>query len=163
MNVSLKQQESVAERDSFVDNMRQKLSALRDRTILFLLSRMTNTHAKRILFLTSLYCRVVRLEHLRDDTIDQLNGLLALAKRKEALRLPAAVQGIVWTDELSSQVRAELHQSEFDETKAVELARRVIDGSKSWMLYGKSGEMEQDIITMFRDIHDESLRVPAMA
>lgn len=153
MNVSLKQQESVAGREPFVDHMRQKFSALRDRTILFLLSRMTNTHTKRILFLTSLYCRIVRLEHMRDDTINQLNDLLKLAKRREALRLPAAVQGIVWTEDLSSQVREELHQSQFDEAKAANLARQVIDSSKAWMRYGQSGEMERDIMKMFRDIH----------
>lgn len=163
MNVSLKQQESVAERDTFVDHMRQKFTALRNRTVLFLLSRMTNTHAKRILFLTSLYCRVVRLEHMRDDTIDQLNGLLRLAKRRDALRLPVAVQGMVWTDDLSAQVREELCRTDFDESKAEELASRVIAGAMSWMRYGNPGEMEEDIITMFRDIHDESPRELAVA
>ena len=165
MNVSLKQQGTVAGQGDASNGVADRVKSLRNRTVLFLLSRVTNSHSRRILFLTSLYCRVVRLEHLRDDTIDQINTLLSLAKRREALRLPAAVRNIVWTNEaLNSKIHEELHRKEFDPIKAEELAQLIISDAVDWMWYDDPKRMTQDIVEMLASVfQDVERREPALA
>lgn len=128
-------------------------TSLWDRFFLLLLSKMTNTHSKRIIFLTSLYCRVVRLEQMRDDAIGKLNNLLQLARRDQALRFPAAIQGMVWDiDGLRSQISQEMSQPEWNANKARELSEQLVAASPQWVRYGELDDMVHDVMAMMQDI-----------
>lgn len=133
------------------------------RVALFLLKRLTNPHSKRILFLTSLYCRISHLDQMRDDVIDHLNGLLDLAKRREALKLPATVQALVWNiDSMDTVIQQQLTDAEFNEHKTRSLSEQLVDSAPVEFQYGDRLTMVDDVYTMLKDIFERPQQV-AMA
>lgn len=144
MNVSLRQ---------------EPVSSFWKRALLFLMSHM-NAHMKRVFFLTTLYCRVSRvhrLDDMREDVIHQLNTMLRLARRKEALRMPVLFQGIVWSsDSIDVQIHEEMNREEFDPVLARSISEQLVEASEKAVRYGKQDEMVSDVMEMLRGIFDKT-------
>lgn len=122
---------------------------------LFLLSRV-NPHSKRILFLTSLYCRISHIDRMRDDVIDRLNGLLTLARRREALLFPAAVQELVWEDgSVENTLRDELTRHQFDEQRMKDLSERLVAIAPTTFYYDEPTRMAGDVFRMLQDFFQQ--------
>jgi hypothetical protein len=149
MNVSLKQVPA----EGFIN-----------RLVLFLLVHMTNAHGKRILFLASLYYRIVRLDEMREEALGKLNAMLNLARNEKALRMPWAVRDIVWSngDSLSNLINAEMDASDptTREAKIQSLCEQIVDGASPGLRYAAPETMIQDVHDMLSQVFVDRSDIP---
>ena len=116
----------------------------------FLMSKVTSRHGKRIIFVTSLYFKVVRIERLKTDAIAKLNTIMQLATSEDALRLPAALRGMVWRfSELPEALNEEILDTEVSMEEALELSEKVVAASPVWVRYGRD-DMVKDVLDLIR-------------
>lgn len=148
-----------------VSNQKEPVAGFFRRITMFLLARCTSTHAKRILFLTSLYCRINHLDRMRDEVIDQLNGLLDLAHRRDAIRLPTTVvKGMEWNmGPMDAQIQEQLNRDVFDPTNAMALSEVLVTSAPSHFHYDEPSTMVQDVFKMLRHVHDRQHQELALA
>ena len=116
----------------------------------FLMSKLTSRHGKRIIFITSLYFQVVRLERLKSDAMTKLNEIMSLAACEDALRFPVAIRGMVWHNtDLSSTLSEELLDTDISEDRVKEISERVVGLTPKWLRYGQT-EMLADVGALIR-------------
>ncbi len=149
MNVSLKQESA---------------GGFLNRLVLFLLVHMTNAHGKRILFLASLYYRIVRLDEMREEALGKLNALMNLAKSDKALRMPWAVRDIVWSngDSLSNLINAEMEVTDptARDAKIRSLCEQLVDGATPGLRYADSPTMISDVHDMLTKVFGDRTDIP---
>jgi len=127
---------------------------LRPRIAMFLLRKLTNSHSKRILILTSLYCRLMKIEQLKEESIDKLNDLLRLAFRRDALRLPAAMQHLLWNDaafDAKVQEYFKNLESATDEN-IVNLSESLYEAVPEDFKYSNKSNMLKDFCKLIKDV-----------
>ncbi len=149
MNVSLKQ---------------EPVGGFLNRLVLFLLVHVSGAHGKRILFLASLYYRIVRLDEMREEALSKLNAMLNLAKRNDALRMPWAVRDIVWSngDTLSNLINAEMQAVDpaTREAKIRSLCEQIVDSTAPGLRYAETDTMILDVQDMLSKIFSEHADIP---
>ena len=121
----------------------------------FLVSKLTSRHGKRIIFITSLYFHVVRIEQMKLDAIRKLNQVMKLAANEGALVLPTAIRGFVWRDpnltNLSNELSEEHLSQSVPQERAVEISERVVDTMPKWLAYGPRKEMVDDVCDLIQN------------
>lgn len=112
----------------------------------FLLSKLISRHGKRIVFITSLYFQVVRIERLKSEGMAKLNQLMGLAASEDALQLPTLLRGMVWKNtDLGNALNEEALDSEITEARAEGIAKRVVEMAPAWVRYGRQTDMVDDV------------------
>jgi len=130
--------------------------------LMFILRKATSKHAKRILILTTLYCRLGKLKELKEEAIDHLNDLLKLALRRDALRFPAIVQNLLWnTASFEEVVSHELSKQSLNEHDVSIVAEKLVDSIERDFRYDTKETMLKDISRLIRDTF--KCETPAMA
>jgi hypothetical protein len=111
-----------------------------------LVSALLPMHGKRLIFITSLYCYVARLDELQDEALNRLNQAMYLAKNGHALRFPAAVSGVVWNGiGIQSVLSMDVLNNDASPLKTLEIAERVVALSPSWLRYSSRNKMVRDV------------------
>lgn len=133
---------------STIASKRQGLKARFAAFFEFILSKLISNHGKRIIFITSLYFHVVRLERLRADALTKINSIMNLAANEKALYLPIAIREIVWNHtSIDDELSAELLDQEISAEKAHSLSQRVVELSPEWVRYNKR-DMLSDVFDL---------------
>ena len=116
----------------------------------FLLSKLISSHGKRIIFITSLYFEVVRLERLKTSAFTKLNDIMNLSSSEDALRLPAEFRRMVWGHtKIDSELSEEFLDKDISEERAKVISTRVVDLSPVWVRYDKRA-MISDVLELIR-------------
>lgn len=103
-----------------------------------LLSKLVNQHTKRILFVTSLYTRVSRLDKLQQSAVAKLNQLMVLATDEKSLPLATRLQSFIWNNtEINDALSPDVLSNQMSEEEKHELSTRVVDMCPIWLRYGK--------------------------
>ncbi len=117
----------------------------------FLLSKITSQHGKRILFITSLYFQVVRIERMKAEIITKLNEVMGLTTNEDALRFPATFRGVVWSNtDLTAALNEEVLDKDISEDRAREISEHVVDIAPKWVRYGRRADMVTDVMTLIK-------------
>lgn len=117
---------------------RQMTSNLVRKTVEYLLSKLVNQHTKRIIFVTSLYTRVTRLEKLQQSAVVKLNQLMVLATNEDSLPFGSRLQRVIWKQtDIRDILTPEILSHEISEDQARELSVRVVDKCPKWLRYNK--------------------------
>lgn len=117
----------------------------------FLLSKITSQHGKRILFITSLYFQVVRIERMKAEIITKLNEVMGLTSNEDALRFPAKIRGVVWSNtDLTAALSEEVLDKDISEDRAREISEHVVDIAPKWVRYGRRADMVTDVMTLIQ-------------
>jgi hypothetical protein len=116
----------------------QRASSLVRTAMGSILSKLVNEHTKRIIFITSLYARVSRIDKLQQSAMVKLNQLMVLATNESSLPFSARLHQLVWggTD-LTDVLTPELLQSRLNEDQRRELSTQVVDMTPKCLRYGK--------------------------
>lgn len=138
----------------------QRASSLVRTVTEFFLSKLVNQHTKRIIFVTSLYSRMSRMETLQQSAVAKLNQLMVLATNEDSLSFSARLQSVIWNKTaLNSVLTPEVLQSNLSEEQRRELSTAVVDMAPRWLRYQKPS-MIKDIYSLLS--HSDEL-VPAAA
>lgn len=106
---------------------------------------------KRMVFVASLYFRMLDIQRPTPQELDRANIRFKLACRGGALKLPAAISVMLWrTIDLGDVYKRYLD----DESSLPQLAKEILDGSPEWIKYGDGRRIQLDIKSVF-----DSLRV----
>lgn len=111
----------------------------------FMVSKLASNHGKRVLYITSLYCHVVRFERMQKDAIAKLNRVMQVAHRERAMDLPVAMRQYVWQDtSIDDLLNEDLLSGTLTATKARDLSAKVVDLAPAWLRYGPRERMVQE-------------------
>lgn len=114
--------------------------------------KLTSRHGRRILFITSLYFQIVRIEQMRQDVVSRLNDIMALAKSEKALQLPIAIRGIVWRgSNLTDILSAEELSRPIPRDRAQAISERIVDRMPRCLAYSVRREMIDDVLTLLQN------------
>ncbi|QVD49392.1 hypothetical protein LUCX_322 [Xanthomonas phage vB_XciM_LucasX] len=112
----------------------------------FCLSKLVSEHAKRIIFVTSLYARMSRLEKLQAAAIDKLNHFMVLATNSASLPLPSRLQNVIWkSTSLNDMLSPEILKTPLTPEQRRELSTKVVDITPGWLRYGTKPSMIDDV------------------
>lgn len=129
---------------------RQRTSSLAGAVLEFLLSKLVNQHTKRIIFVTSLYTRVSRLNQLEQSAITKLNQLMVLATNEDSLSFTSRLHQVIWGGTgINETLTPEILRSEMSEEVRRQLSTRVVDMSPKWLRYEKPN-MIKDVVNLLR-------------
>ncbi len=132
----------VSQRDQSQPTMIQRLVG-------FLISKFTSRHGKRIIFITSLYFQVVRIEQLKADVIKKLNQVMSLSSSEDALLFPAAISGLLWKGHDISQTLCEADLAQpISRERAQEISARVVDRMPACIRYARRQDMVSDVMNL---------------
>jgi hypothetical protein len=111
------------------------------------LSILFSQHVKRILFITSLYCYVARIEGLREEALEKLDRAMGLSKGGyEALRFPAAMRNMVWDGvDLQSAIDADILNHPVTDVRARKISLAVVKMTPRWIRYRSGEAMMEDV------------------
>lgn len=116
----------------------QRASSLVRTVIEFILSKLVNQHTKRIIFVTSLYTRVSRLDQLQHSAVAKLNQVMVLASNEDSLSFTARLQSVIWNKtEINNVLSPEVLSRGLSEEQKRELSTRVVDMAPKCLRYGK--------------------------
>ena len=106
----------------------------------FILSHLLPNKGKRILFLTSVYTRLVEKGLLHEDTLNHLNQILVLADNDSALTLPPSIYRRVIDDEQLREAIKGIESSQEDDlcltyNEARKVSHRIVSLSPDWLKY----------------------------
>lgn len=114
-----------------------------------LIRAFSSNHGRRIMFITSLYFRIKRLDKLKEDAIAKLNAIMHLASSDEAMRLPALLSGFVWRNIPIDQVLTQEYlDREISEEKAHVISERVVGLTPKWARYDSDEVMQDDVYNL---------------
>ncbi len=120
----------------------------------FLLGCILPQKGKRILFLMSVYARLVEKGLVHGETLNKLNQLLALADNDSALVLPPSIYRRVIDDAQLKEAIAGIessHEADFcltyDEARRV--SHQLVALTPNWLKYGDQRSMEHDCVSLF--------------
>lgn len=112
----------------------------------FLLAKLCSQHIKRIIFVTSLFAQLNRMESLQQSARDKLNYIMALASDQNALGLPARFQGAVWKNTgLHDVIESVLSGRKLTPEQTREISMCVVDLSPEWVRYSSKPAMADDV------------------
>ncbi len=138
----------------------QRASSLVRTVMEFILSKLVNQHTKRIIFVTSLYTRMSRMETLQHSAVAKLNQLMVLATNEDSLSFSARLQSVIWNKTaLNSVLTPEVLHMQLSEEQRREISTQVVDMAPRWLRYQKPS-MIKDICSLLT--HTDEL-VPAAA
>lgn len=116
----------------------------------FVLKRGLSDHGKRVMFVTSLYSRIVRFDSLRFEAIEKLNDIMELATNHHALELPTLARNFIWK---GVDIQGVLNEATLTESipddRAKELSEKVIDLTPSWLQYSHD-VMMKDLMSLIK-------------
>lgn len=142
----------------------QRASSLVRTVVETILSKLVNQHTKRIIFVTSLYTRVSRLEKLQQSAVAKLNQLMVLATNENSLPLATRLQSVIWNNtEINTTLSPDVLNGPLSEEQKRELSTRVVDMSPSWLRYGKPSMIKdvQKLLSQFGPSDSDSLVLKA--
>lgn len=116
----------------------------RIKTRLFALafSKLTSKHGKRVLYITSLYCYIVRFEKLKKEAILKLNRVMQVAHRDKAMELPMVMRQYVWNGTtIDTLLKENLADNILDLAEVRQLSERVVDMAPAWLHYAPRDKM----------------------
>lgn len=130
-------------------------------TSFFIASLLLPEHAKRLIFIASLYCYIAKLDAMHEEALRKLNHAIGLARYSEALRLPAAMRNTVWSEiDVRSVLDMDVFENEISKPEAEEIAEKVVAMSPRWIRYrnrrtmvGDVKELIQRTTHFFREAH----------
>lgn len=104
----------------------------------FILSKLVNEHTRRMIFVTSIYKRTTRLDHLKQSAVDKLNQWMAVASDTRSLPMAARLHNLVWGNtDLNTVLSPEVLARVMSESERRELSTRVVDMAPKCLRYGK--------------------------
>lgn len=115
------------------------------RIFLFLIIQGLSRHSKRMLFVTSLYYKLIDTDTISKDSLEQLNKALRVADNVDSMEFPAMIHNWIWDEELIScfYKTIDLHKDSLAFTKeSLEDLLKVIP---QWLWYGRQDDMLSDI------------------
>lgn len=120
----------------------------------FILGHLLPNKGKRILFLTSVYTRLVEKGLLHEDTLNRLNRILVLADNDLALTLPPSIyQRVIDEEQLREAIKGIESSQEGDlcltYNEARKVSQRIVSLSPDWLKYDDKKTMENDIVSLF--------------
>lgn len=116
----------------------QRASSLVRTIVEFILSKLVNQHTKRIIFVTSLYSRVSRLDKLQQSAVAKLNQVMVLASNADSLSFTTRFQNVIWNQtELNSILTPEMIARGLSDEQRRELSTRVVEMAPKCLRYGK--------------------------
>lgn len=110
--------------------MRNLLSA----TVGRLVPRRVIRHAKRVLFMGSLYFVMARQEKPDDRTLEEANQHLQLVPTKDGLKMSAALTGAIWKGRLTDQMVDEL-DTKLSQGCFGDVCKRIASITPKWLCY----------------------------
>ena len=122
------------------------------RVILFIIAgSLIPLKGKRILFVVSVYLRMLRLTSNTTKAYDKLNQALKLAENTKALDLPYAIYELLWSEKLEAIIRNQPGELFFGGTKEQTLAitdmcGQIVQRTPMWLRYGDFGAMLKDSV-----------------
>ncbi len=129
---------------------RQRASSLVGTVMEFLLSKLVNQHTKRIIFVTSLYTRVSRLNQLEQSAITKLNQLMVLATNEDSLSFTSRLHQVIWgRTGINETLTPEILRGDLSEETCRQLSTKVVDMSPKWLRYEKPN-MIKDVVSLLR-------------
>lgn len=115
------------------------------RIFLFLIIQGLSRHSKRMLFVTSLYYKLIDADTVSKDSLEQLNKALRVADDVDSMEFPAIIHNWIWDEELIGcfYKTIDLHKDSLSFTKeSLEDLLKVIP---QWLWYGRQDDMLDDI------------------
>lgn len=123
----------------------QRASSLARTVMGSILSKLVNQHTKRIIFISSLYARISRIDRLQQSAVEKLNQLMVLATNEKSLTFSARFHGLVWRGTgITTVLSPENLRPLMSEDQRRELSAQVVDMAPRCLRYGKS-EMIRDV------------------
>lgn len=106
-------------------------------------------HAKRLLFLGSLYFRLINTKSPDVDELNEANRKLQLAYRSSALAFPAALSAFIWR-----KVNVEEMWLEYtmDEPYLGNLVDKLVSSVPSWIRYSDLVSVTEDVRKVFETL-----------
>jgi hypothetical protein len=103
------------------------------------MSALMSNHVKRMIFITSLYCYVERLDSLREEALVKLNRAMPMARSGNALRFPAAMRNIVWGDtQVESVLDHHLLKEDIPDQLVALKAEEIVNLTPRWIRYPRN-------------------------
>lgn len=125
-------------------------SGTENRVVSFVLSKMLSNHGKRVMFVTSLYSRVVRFESLKAEAIEKLNDVMQLASNPNALELPTMAKNFIWKDrDIQTLLNETTLRNNIPEAEAQVISESVVDLAPHWLQYPRD-KMIDDVMSLIR-------------
>ncbi len=111
----------------------------------FILSKLVNEHTRRMIFVTSIYKRATRLDHLKQSAVVKLNQLMVVATDTRSLPMAARLHNLVWGNtDLNTVLSPEVLARVMSDDERREISTRVVDMAPKCLRYGKP-EMIRDV------------------
>jgi hypothetical protein len=142
----------------------QRASSMLRTVVETIQSKHVKHHTKRIIFVSSLYTRVSRLEKLQQSAVAKLNQLMVLATNENSLPLATRLQSVIWNNtEINTTLSPDVLNGPLSEEQKRELSTRVVDMSPSWLRYGKPSMIKdvQKLLSQFGPSDSDSLVLKA--
>ncbi len=115
----------------------------------FILSKLVNEHTRRMIFVTSIYKRGTRLDHLKQSAVVRLNHVMTVATDPRSLTMAARLHNLVWGNtDLNTVLSPEVFARKLSEAEKRELSTRVVDMAPKFLRYGKPA-MIRDLCQLF--------------
>lgn len=130
----------------------QRASSLVRTVMGFILSKLVNQHTKRIIFVTSLYTRMSRLDKLQQSAVAKLNQVMVLASNEDSLSFTSRLQSVIWNrTEINNLLSPEMLRRGLSEEQRRELSTRVVDMAPKCLRYGKPSMIKdvQNLLSQF--------------
>jgi hypothetical protein len=129
------------------------------RLTIYVLSKLTSRHGKKLIFLTSLYFQFIptaiadrRHRELDKEAIQKLNRAMELTEDSHALLFPALIRDFVWRDPTICEALRQERLDEVDRERAIALSERIVDGMSNSLRYGRRTDMIDDVVNMISRI-----------
>jgi hypothetical protein len=118
----------------------------------YLIGKFSSNRGRRILFVTSLYFQIVRLDKLKEEAISKLNQLMHLSSSDSGLRLPVILHSFIWRKVPIEQILTEetIHRVVTEEA-AKTISMRVAESAPKWVRYGSKQEMADDVFKLIME------------
>lgn len=107
---------------------------------------------KRLVFLVSLASRLNAAERFDEETRHKLNQVLQLAAGDGALVLPYELREVIWHGKTGKEIfQVDPKSPQLSSDEILQMAKSAIDSMPSWLRYGDSEEINQDIARLLQN------------
>lgn len=123
-----------------------------ERVFNWVFQKLTPRHGRRILFITSLYFQVVRIESMKQEVVERLNRIMGLASAESALQFPIAVRNLLWRNKgLEQIIREEDLASPISHSRALDISNSVVDRMPPYLRYDDRSVMVSDVCELLHN------------
>lgn len=126
----------------------------------WLLTLVLPNHIKRLVFNTTLFMHLCRMQSFQKEAMHRFNQALELARYEDALELPAKLHQVIWNGEtieksLCQVCGGDLMCQILSPDVATRTCENIVECTPKWMQYGRREDMLKDVMKVMvvsRDI-----------